>query len=101
MSDNRLKRSVSVRKALQYVTDHPEMTTDPIDTPVWELISRILFDIANTPDIRKRGSLARARRAQEIIAVRLVGTRRRGTHPATLSNNAVKLRDLTEGMIEQ
>ena len=39
----RLSRHKTVRAALQHVVDNPEMTTPPIDTPVWELVARILL----------------------------------------------------------
>ena len=89
--------SKSVREALQYVAQHPELTTAPIDTPVWELISHILFEAANNPDARVRGSLARATKAQKIISDRLVGTRRAGTRPAQTRQQQVTFVDLTAG----
>ena len=96
-----LSKHKSVREALQYVADHPEMTTAPIDTPVWELVSRILFEIASKPDARVRGSMARATKAQKMISDRLVGTRRPGTHPAQAKKQQVSFVDLTAGAIEQ
>lgn len=100
MSDPTLSKHKTVREALQFVADHPELRTAPIDTPVWELVPRILFDIANNPDAKVRGSMARATRAQKMIADRLVGRRRPGTHPAVAQRNEVTFRDLTEGAIE-
>lgn len=91
----KLARHKTVREALVYVADNPEMTRDPIDTPVWELIARILYDHANSPDARVRGSLGRATRAQKMISDRLVGTRRAGTHPAQARQQTVMLKDLT------
>ena len=91
----KLARHKTVREALQHVADNPESTRDPIDTPVWELIARILYDHANSPDARVRGSLARATRAQKMISDRLVGTRRAGTHPAQAREQTVMLKDLT------
>ena len=96
----RLSRHKTVRQALQYVADHPELTTAPIDTPMWELIARILFELANNPDPKVRGSMARATRAQKMIADRLVGTRRRGTHPSQLRRQEVLFRDLTRGELD-
>lgn len=93
--------SKSVRESLQFVADHPVMTTDPVDTPAWELIARTLFEVANTPDAKVRGSLARATKAQKIIANRLVGLRRPGTHPAMARDNSISFLDLTAGAIEQ
>ena len=92
---SKLARHKTVREALQYVADNPETTRDPIDTPVWELIARILYDIANSPDARVRGSMARATRAQAMISDRMVGTRRAGTHPAQARKQTVMLKDLT------
>lgn len=89
----------TVRGALQYVADHPNLTTPPIDTPVWHLIALTLFEIANSPDARVKGSLTRASRAQRMIADRLVGLRRRGTHPATAQEQTVILKDLTAGVV--
>lgn len=96
-----LTRHRGVREALQYVADHPDLRTAPIDTPVWELVSRILFEIANTPDAKVRGSMARATRAQKMISDRLVGTRRPGTHPAQAKKQQVSFVDLTVGVIEK
>lgn len=95
-----LAKHKTVREALQYVANNPEMKTAPIDTPVWELVSRILFEIATRPDARVRGSMARATRAQKLISDRLVGTRRPGTHPAEAKKRQVSFVDLTRGAIE-
>lgn len=95
-----LSKHKSVRDALQYAADHPEMKTAPIDTPVWELVARILFDIANTPNANVRGSMARATRAQKMITDRLVGNRRAGTHPVRAKRQQVTFVDLTAGKIE-
>lgn len=92
----RLARHKSVRAALQYVVDNPYMATAPIDTPVWELIARIMFELANNPNIQEKGSLARATRAQKMIADRLVGTRRAGTHPSQRRKQEVLFVDLTQ-----
>lgn len=95
-----LSKYRDVRSALQYVADHPEPAVEPIDMPVWEAIARILFDVANHPDARVRGSMARATRAQKMISDRLVGTRRAGTHPNEAKKQTIAFRDLTEGAIE-
>src|SRR5690606_13650940 len=58
----------SVREALAYVAARPVATTAPIDTPCWELVGRTLFKIANSPDAKVRGSMARATKAQKLIA---------------------------------
>lgn len=96
----RLARHKTVKEALAYVAKHPDMTTDPIDTPVWELVARILFDIANNPNPRIRGSLTRATKAQKIIADRLVGTRRAGTHPAQVREQQLMFVDLTQRQVQ-
>lgn len=96
-----VKNQVSVRQSLKYVADHPEPSTEaPIDLPVWEAMGRSLFQIANTPDATVRGSLARASKAQRMIADRLVGTRRPGTHPAVQRDEAISFVDLTAGSVE-
>lgn len=93
-------KQISVKQALQYVADHPEPSSDaPIEMPVWELASRALFEIANTPDARVRGSMSRASYAQRMILNRLVGTRPAGTHPATQQTEEVEFVDLTVGVI--
>ena len=97
----RLSRHKTVRAALQYVVDNPEMTTPPIDTPAWELVARILFELANNPNLHERGSLARATKAQRMIADRLVGTRRAGTHPTQLRKQEVLFVDLTQKVVER
>lgn len=91
--------SKTVREALQYVADHPEQATAPVDTPCWELVGRTLFEVANNPDAKVRGSMARATKAQRIISDRLVGLRRAGTKPAVRRDTAIEFRDLTEGAI--
>ena len=96
----RLSRHKSVKDALAYVAKYPEMTTDPIDTPVWELVARVLFEIANNPNPRIRGSLTRATKAQKIIADRLVGTRRAGTHPAQVREQELLFVDLTQRQVQ-
>lgn len=91
--------SKTVREALQYVADHPEQTTLPVETPAWELIGRTLFEVANNPDAKVRGSMARATKAQRLISDRLVGTRRPGTKPAVRKDGGIEFRDLTMGAI--
>jgi hypothetical protein len=96
-----LKRSKGVAEALQFVADHPvQSSPDTIDVPVWELIARQLFYVANNPDARKRGSMARATKAQRMIFDRLVGRRRPGTHPAQLAAEGLEFTDLTVGVLE-
>lgn len=95
-----LTKHKGIREALQYVANHPEPKGEAADMPTWEMISRILFEIANTPDARVRGSYARATRAQKMISDRLVGTRRPGTHPAQAKKQQVTFVDLTAGALE-
>lgn len=95
---SRLAKHRTVREALRYVADNPVSNHEPIDMPMWELLSRILFEIANTPNARVRGSLARATKAQKMITDRLVGTRRPGSHPSQAKRQQVRLLDLTEGV---
>lgn len=95
-----MRRNKSVQDALQYVADHPMPSTDaPIDMPIWELISRKVFEIANTPDQRVRGSMVRATKAQKILLDRLVGRRRPGTHPAQVNSEEIDFVDLTMGVL--
>lgn len=95
-------RNKSVPEALQYVADHPpEGAPDPlVDRPAWELIGQVLFFIANTPDPRVRGSMGRATTAQKMIANRLTGRRRPGTHPAMVESEEIDFADLTVGVID-
>lgn len=89
---------VTVRQALQNVADHPTMQTDEIiQIPVHELVCRNLFEIANKPDERVRGSMARANKARKLILERLVGKRRSGSHPATRTEVQLDFIDLTGG----
>jgi len=91
-----LKRHKSIADALQYVVDHPARSTDaPIDAPVYELVCRALFHVANSPDSGVRGSLAKANRAQKLILNRMVGRRRPGTHPAQVRGEEIEFVDLT------
>lgn len=90
-----MKNPMSVQRALQYVADHPHQMQDTIEVPVWELVGRTLFDIANKPDASIRGSLRRATIAQRMLLNRLVGTRRSGSHPAVRQNSRIEFHDLT------
>lgn len=94
-------KTVTVQQALQNVADNPVPRTDElIQLPVHELMARSLFEIANQPDIKVRGSMARANRARKMIMDRLVGKRRPGTHPATKAPVEIEFVDLTGGEIE-
>jgi len=92
----------TIKQALDYVGENPTWpTTPPLDMPVWEIVARNLFDIANTPDVRVVGSMARATRAQKIIMNRTTGTRRAGTHPAQRASKQIEFKDLTSEGAEQ
>lgn len=87
----------SIQLALERVAKNPEPSTDDaLSQPVHELVCRALFQIANSPNAKVRGSVRRATRAQEIIMNRMQGRRRAGTHPATRRKAvAVNFADLT------
>jgi len=89
-------KQVSIRQALQYVADNPEMGTDEVLVlPVHELVCRTLFDIANSPMSGKRGAQSRANVARTMIFDRMVGRRHSGSHPAVKKNTYVTFADLT------
>ena len=89
---------VTIRQALQQVADYPTMVDDDmLNKPVYELVSRTLYDIANRPDANVRGSMGRANKARKLILDRLVGRRRAGSHPATGEVTQIDFIDLTGG----
>lgn len=89
---------VTIRQALQQVADFPQMVDDDmLQKPVYELVARSLFDIANRPDVSVRGSMGRANKARKLILERMVGRRRAGSHPATREIIQVDFIDLTGG----
>lgn len=90
----------TIREALEYVANHPEPMVEPLDMPVWEHVARALFDIANNPDPKVRGAMARATRAQQIILDRRVGRRRAGTRPKVEERQQIEFRDLTDGVVK-
>lgn len=91
-----MSTSVSVRQALQRVADYPTMLEDNLlQVPAHELVCRVLFEMANQPDPKVRGSMGRANTARKLIMDRLVGKRRPGSHPATRAHVAVEFIDLT------
>lgn len=93
-----MAKVVTVRQALQFVADNPVMADDDVlQKPTYELISRTLFDIANRPDDKVRGSLKRANVARKLIMDRLTGRRRPGSHPATRNPIQLDFVDLTGG----
>ena len=90
----------TIRESLQFVADHPVPVDDPLDMPVWEHISRALFELANNPNPKVRGAMTRATRAQQMILDRLVGQRRAGSRPLNGGQATVSFVDLTAGLIE-
>ena len=93
---------VTIQQALTRVSEKWEAARDMdmIGTPVYELIGFTLFDIANSGDVRVRGSIRRSTRAQKIIMNRMVGLRRPGSRPVTRENDGLEFVDLTVGVIE-
>lgn len=91
----------TIRESLQFVVNHPEPTTFPLDMPVWEHISRALFEVANNPNPKVRGAMSKATRAQQMILDRMVGRRRAGSRPITGQQTSVTFIDLTAGLIEE
>ena len=93
---------VTIQQALTRVSEKWEAARDMdmIGTPVYELIGFTLFDIANSGDVRVRGSIRRSTRAQKIIMNRMVGLRRPGSRPITRENDGLEFVDLTMGVIE-
>ena len=93
---------VTIQQALTKVSEKWEAARDMdiIGTPVYELIGFTLFDIANSGDVRVRGSIRRSTRAQKIIMNRMVGLRRPGSRPVTRENDGLEFVDLTVGVIE-
>jgi hypothetical protein len=93
---------VTIQQALQQVADHPAMSDDNlIEHKVHELVCRSLFEIANEPQIKVRGSLTRANTARNMIFTRLVGRRRAGSHPATKVKVEVDFVNLTGKAVEE
>ena len=93
---------VTIQQALTRVSEKWESARDMdmIGTPVYELIGFTLFDIANSGDVRVRGSIRRSTRAKKIIMNRMVGLRRPGSRPITRENDGLEFVDLTMGAIE-
>lgn len=92
---------VTIRQALQQVADYPvQLSDDLLQAPVYELVARSLFDIANRPDASVRGSMAKANKARKMILDRMVGKRRAGSHPATREVIQVEFIDLTGGELQ-
>lgn len=93
-------KTVTVQQALQHVADNPELTTDElIQLPVWELVGRALYEVANAPDSKVRGANARANKARKMIFDRHVGKRTPGTAPAARGTESLDMVDLTAGAL--
>lgn len=94
-------KTVTIKQALQNVADYPVMVDDDmLNKPVYELVARTLFDIANRPDASVRGSMGRANKARKLILDRMVGKRRPGSHPATREVQQINFIDLTGGELD-
>jgi len=93
----------TVRQALQHVADYPTPVDDNVLTMhTGELVARTLFDIANMPDARERGSMARANKARAMIMDRLEGRRRAGTMVKESTGPVVlSMHDLTGGALDE
>lgn len=86
----------TVKEALEFVSKHPTPTRVPIEMPIWELISRQLFEASHSVG-GNAVAMKRASTAQRIIFDRLAGKRRPGTHPATSkTKRKLEIRDLTK-----
>lgn len=91
-----MKKTVTIRQALQHVADNPYPSTEVmLDIPAHELVSRTLFEIANGASVGDTKSQSKANVARKLIFDRLVGKRRAGSHPATRSQAQVEFVDLT------
>lgn len=91
---------VSIQEAMQRVVNNPMQPAEPVNAPVYELVCRALFEIANNPDSSVRGSMNRANRARKLILDRMVGKRRPGSHPAQRQVQQVTFVDLTTHQLE-
>ena len=91
-------KHMTVQAALQHVSENPVMHTDELtQVAVHELVCRALFEVANSPDAKVRGSMARANKARRLIFDRMVGKRKSGSHPATRTEMVIEFEDLTTG----
>jgi len=82
---------------MEFVSRNPEWPDTPrLDMPVWELITRNLFDISQSEDMSK-GIMIKRTRAQKVILNRMTGTRRTGTAPAIRNAKEVIIYDLAAG----
>ena len=86
----------SIASALKYVSEHSDAPVEiTLDMPMWEVVCRELFDIANRPNHKVRGANSRATKAQKLIYSRMAGKRRPGTHPAQTKVEEIEFKDLT------
>lgn len=97
-----MAKNISVRKALDIVSKEPanNLYDVTLDTPVYLIISRILFDMANDPNPSVKGAMGRANQAQRMISLRTAGVRPAGTVPLTGEVETIEFLDLTRGAIE-
>lgn len=94
-------KNVTIRQALQHVAKHPVLDTDEIiAVPSNELVARTLFEIANSGQSDKRGSLVKANVARKMIFDRLEGRRKAGSHPVTRKTDEIDFVNLTGGESE-
>ena len=93
--------AMTVAQAIKHVSQYPNPVDDDIvNQKVYEIIPRVLFQIANTPDQKVRGSLARSTKARKMILNRLVGRRRPGSRPLGTTGTAVTFDDMTQGLLD-
>lgn len=86
----------TVKEALEFVSRHPFADRPPIEMPVWELISRQLFEASHVVG-GNTTTMKRTVAAQKMIFDRLAGKRKPGTHPASpRGKRELKMVDLTK-----
>lgn len=94
-------KHTSIKRALQHVADYPGLVDDDImQMPVHELVSRVLFDVANSYDQTQRGSATRANKARKIILDRLGGKRMPGTDPVVKQEIQLQFKDLSGHVLD-
>jgi len=58
-------RGMTIQQSLQHVVNNPELESDDLlQVPASELVCRVLFDIANSAQLKDRKSMARANTAR-------------------------------------
>lgn len=86
----------TVKEALDFVSKHPVPDRVPIEMPIWELVSRQLFEAAHVVG-GSAVTMKKTSTAQKIIFDRLAGKRKPGTHPAVAKGTReLKVLDLTK-----